>query len=228
MNVSFRDIRRYYENLYEAMSGESFPFDEERTRILIEPLIASNSANQRCLDIGCGVGYACSLMAEIGSQVFGIDISQAAISEARKRIPNGTFSLAKLSGSIPYNSCFFDSLLCLGVLEHMINPEDIVKESYRVLKIGGKAVFLVPNAYSPYFLFSKGTGQIIEMPRKRQEWVSMFNAAGFDIVKTGKDPGPTYAHYFSPIKKAKLYMNRIFNMLPIDFTYQFIFVLEKI
>lgn len=209
------------------MSGESFPFDEKRTRIVIEPLIRSSSTDQRCLDIGCGVGYACSLMAEKGCQVFGIDISEAAVAEARKRIPDGSFSLAKSSGVLSYSRCFFDSLICLGVLEHMIDPENVLKESYRVLKNGGRSIFLVPNAYSPYFLFSKGTGQILEVPRKKREWIRMFNAAGFTIVKIGKDPGPTPVPWSSAVKRTKLLLNRGLNLLPVDLTYQFIFLLEK-
>lgn len=227
MSKDFIQIKNYYENLYGEKGGDSFIFDEKRTLVftdLCKPILGEEC---HILDIGCGVGYACDLMKNAGFKVHGVDISEKAITEAKKRVPDGVFTLAESSGKLGYDADSFNALLCLGVLEHIINPDAVVRETYRVLKRGGTAVFLVPNSLSPYFFFSKGTGQIMEVPRKKEGWLKMFTDAGFSLKSITKDPGPTVMPDYSSAKKFKLFLNRILNLLPVDFTYQFVFVLEK-
>lgn len=45
---------------------------------------------------------------------------------------------------IPVESNYFDAILCIAVLEHVENPEEVVPELYRVLKPGGHLVLEVP------------------------------------------------------------------------------------
>ena len=45
---------------------------------------------------------------------------------------------------IPFESNYFDAILCIAVLEHVENPEEVVPELYRVLKPGGHLILEVP------------------------------------------------------------------------------------
>jgi len=45
---------------------------------------------------------------------------------------------------IPLESDYFDAILCIAVLEHVENPEEVVPELYRVLKPGGHLILEVP------------------------------------------------------------------------------------
>ena len=45
---------------------------------------------------------------------------------------------------IPVESDYFDTILCIAVLEHVENPEEVVPELYRVLKPGGHLILEVP------------------------------------------------------------------------------------
>lgn len=45
---------------------------------------------------------------------------------------------------IPVRDNYFDAILCIAVLEHVINPVEVVKELTRVLKPGGLLVVSVP------------------------------------------------------------------------------------
>jgi len=45
---------------------------------------------------------------------------------------------------IPVDSNHFDTIICLAVLEHVENPEEVVPELYRVLKPGGHLILEVP------------------------------------------------------------------------------------
>lgn len=42
----------------------------------------------------------------------------------------------------------FDWIICNHVLEHVPNDSQAIKESYRVLKMGGKAIFTIPGNYN--------------------------------------------------------------------------------
>lgn len=48
---------------------------------------------------------------------------------------------------IPFQSDFFDSIICNHVLEHIVDDKKAMRELYRVLKKGGWAILQVP--YSP-------------------------------------------------------------------------------
>lgn len=45
---------------------------------------------------------------------------------------------------IPVEDNYFDAILCIAVLEHVENPEEVVPELYRVLKPGGHLILDVP------------------------------------------------------------------------------------
>lgn len=46
--------------------------------------------------------------------------------------------------SIPVEDCSFETVLLIEVLEHLSNPETVLKEISRVLGVGGKLVLSVP------------------------------------------------------------------------------------
>jgi len=62
---------------------------------------------------------------------------------------------------MPFNDSEFDSILCTEVIEHMPEPEQVLKEVYRVLKPGGKLLLSAPMSwclhYEPndYYRFTK-------------------------------------------------------------------------
>lgn len=46
--------------------------------------------------------------------------------------------------NIPVESCMYDMVLMCEVLEHLRNPEKVVREALRVLNVGGQIVLSVP------------------------------------------------------------------------------------
>ena len=109
----------------------------------------------RILDIGCGTGRHLSqaLMVE-NTAVFGADIHQADLKEARKRIAyleelglcKGAYQL--LSSDIvnlPFEDNFFDLIICSEVLEHIPDHHKAVSELVRILKPGKTLVISVPR-----------------------------------------------------------------------------------
>ncbi len=103
----------------------------------------------KILDIACGTGYGSQTLSEITkSQVFGVDVSSEAVSQAiagyaRKNIH---FKLGSII-DIPYKNKFFDAVVCFETIEH-IQPGLTLKalsEMKRVLKRGGTLFISTPN-----------------------------------------------------------------------------------
>lgn len=98
------------------------------------------------LDIGCHGGtFTGKILSKIGTrQIYGIDISPAAIKKIAKRFPFGHFKVASAE-DLPFPNDFFKAIFCLEVLEHVDHPEKVISEIKRVLKKNGYVVLLVPS-----------------------------------------------------------------------------------
>lgn len=91
---------------------------------------------KKILDIGCGHGKILR-----GNNVYGIDVSISALKIAKSR---QNVALADTC-HIPFKNGVFDGVLMSHVLEHVENPENVLKEVCRVLKQNAKLVIAVPN-----------------------------------------------------------------------------------
>lgn len=98
------------------------------------------------LEIGCGYGDFGAWCKEQGTcqQVTGIDPSGAAIKQAQEQYPNCQW-LEAGAEQLPFADASFDSIVSLEVLEHIKQPELMIKEATRVLKPGGSLVIQTPN-----------------------------------------------------------------------------------
>lgn len=102
---------------------------------------------KKVLDVGCGTGFFTSKIKKVtGAEVYGIDISKKALKLARKHgIRTG---LADLNKRFPFKDGEFDMVNCGEVIEHMYNPDNLLREINRVLKKGGYLVITTPNLAS--------------------------------------------------------------------------------
>lgn len=100
----------------------------------------------RVLEIGCGLGTDGAQFAEAGANYTGIDLTNAAIELARKR-----FELSDLPGeflvadaeNLDFADDSFDLVYSHGVLHHTPDTALAVREIYRVLKPGGRAIVML-------------------------------------------------------------------------------------
>lgn len=101
-------------------------------------------------DIGCGSGYGCKILNEGGAnKVFGTDISESAISYARRKFRRyGRFSIQTCTDLKSYADDSFDVTVCSEVLEHIkeYSTEDIaLEELRRITKRDGIIILATPN-----------------------------------------------------------------------------------
>jgi SAM-dependent methyltransferase len=109
------------------------------------------------LEVGCGVGAQTVILAgnSPGAAFTSIDISQASLAEARRRVReaglgNVTFRHADLFGP-PFRPARFDHVFVCFVLEHLRDPPGALRALRRVLRPGGSITVIEGDHGSAYF-----------------------------------------------------------------------------
>ncbi|WP_404349643.1 glycosyltransferase [Sutcliffiella horikoshii] len=103
------------------------------------------------LEIGCANGDLSSHIAMHATNLYGIDIDPIAIELARLKcyqygLTNVQFQLGD-GGNLNLPSNQFDTVVLAEVLEHVPDPEKIVKEAVRLCKSKGTILISVPRGY---------------------------------------------------------------------------------
>ncbi len=101
------------------------------------------------LDIGCGYGYHSHLMSELGHKVYGTDVSEEAIKNAKKNIPQARFICADIQ-NLPWDQLEgkFDVSIAMEVIEHLYFPRSLIRAAMRSLQPGG--AFILSTPYHGY------------------------------------------------------------------------------
>ncbi|QFT79123.1 Ubiquinone biosynthesis O-methyltransferase [Roseovarius sp. THAF27] len=97
-------------------------------------------AGKRVLDLGCAGGFMAEAMAQRGAQVTGIDPAKEAIAAARSHAAQSGLDIRYDTGmgeALPYDDAAFDAVVCVDVLEHVSDLEQVLQGVARVLKPGG-------------------------------------------------------------------------------------------
>lgn len=86
------------------------------------------------MDIGCGDGYF--LRRSQCDERFGLDILLG----------------DEVKDKLDFQDSYFDYVTMLAVIEHISEPEAIIKEIARILKPGGKCIITTPKSSSRWML----------------------------------------------------------------------------
>lgn len=105
--------------------------------------IMSTKKEGSLLDVSTGIGQFLHLAKKNFSEVCGTEISESAIKLAKQK-----YNLDLYKGSledIDFKNKKFDNITFFHVLEHVLNPRELVKKSYELLSDDGILVIAVPN-----------------------------------------------------------------------------------
>ncbi|HEX2052156.1 MAG TPA: class I SAM-dependent methyltransferase [Actinomycetota bacterium] len=115
------------------------------------------------LDLGCGTGHA---RGHIARPSFGLDIDHDSL--ALQDRPTVVADIR----AVPFAAASFSSVLCVHAIEHVPDAERVLRETVRVLKPGGTAVFITPNRLTfgrpdeiidPYHFVEYDAGQLADL-----------------------------------------------------------------
>jgi len=96
----------------------------------------------KLLDIGCGNGFFLEKARSLGiKEVYGVEPSKPAVRKAPKWL-QGRIKIDVLHKDLFRNS-FFDVICCFHTLDHVVDPNFFLKETFNLLKNGGEALFIV-------------------------------------------------------------------------------------
>ena len=148
--------------------------------------------NARILDAGCGTGWLGNALLPFG-RVWGIDLSQTAIDEGRRRHPGvqlicGDFLKMELTGP-------FDFVVMADSLTHMYDQSGSVRRVAAVLRSGGTFLLMTPNREiwrRRSRLAPRGEGQIMSWPTLevyRELLRPHFDIESISTVDPGGDSG---------------------------------------
>jgi len=122
----------FKDTIKETLRGKSLP------RILINNRMKeTEEIKGRILDLASGTirpSYYRFLKVNQNSQIVSVDISD-------ERKPDIKTNLENL---FPFKNEEFNYVFCFNLLEHIFNHRNLINESYRVLRVGGKIIGTVP------------------------------------------------------------------------------------
>ena len=150
---------------------------------------ASRYLKGNLIDIGCGTKPYKDLLAPYVTLHIGVD--HLASMHKKSNIDQvGT------AYQIPADNASFDSAICTAVLEHLEEPEQALRECYRVLKPGGVAIYSVPFIWHLRYVPVRQEGQEmssrkeIKIPSPRDFYrysthglKYLFEKVGFQIIE---------------------------------------------
>ena len=102
------------------------------------------------LEIGCSTGITLNVAREMGWEVFGVEINEAAAQMARKPLNINTIETNDISdiNEEVFPDNFFSEMLLFDILEHIHEPLEFMKSLTRKLANGGYILLITPNINS--------------------------------------------------------------------------------
>jgi 2-polyprenyl-3-methyl-5-hydroxy-6-metoxy-1,4-benzoquinol methylase len=142
----YAQIRR--EVFGEDMGQNSWLTADEQDRFL--PWLELSSG-KTLLDVACGAGGpVLRIAAATGCSVAGIDVHEQAIDNAsslatqRGLGKRADFRIIDATGPLPFSDASFDAITCIDAINHLPDRPRVIAEWARVLKPGGKMLFINP------------------------------------------------------------------------------------
>ena len=110
--------------------------------------IQENSGGQRSriLEVGCASGYFGQALKDAGHEVWGVEMSPKAAARARQRLDHvfvGTMEEFLALDSL--RGVKFDYITFGDVLEHLVDPEQVLRDCRRILSPAGAIAASIPN-----------------------------------------------------------------------------------
>lgn len=132
--------------------NEEFIYDDsaqDRESSTVEPrfggfLRAVIGTKQFVLDVGCGTGRYTKHVQDGGNTTVGLElVPRAAMLASRRGLP---VLVGDSEKAFPFRSESFDCVMCVEVIEHLMEPTTTLQEINRCMKPSGTLFLSTPNA----------------------------------------------------------------------------------
>jgi len=163
------------------------------------------------LDVGAGLGLFVECARRFGINCIGLEGSEWAVNEAKKRFSDINMRQHFLEDKFPFEDNSISTITCLQVIEHISKDTAIfmLKECYRILKHDGVLFIHSPNKYNREGRVDK-THINLYTP---SSLIREIENAGFKVIKT---PNSTRI-VLGNSRIAKKMAGVIFKLFPFDY-----------
>jgi len=139
---------------------------------------------QRVLDVGCAIGNITQFFIDGRERVIGIDIAPEMVAESKRRFAGyENFDAYVYDISDPavleLAKERLDTIVCLHVLEHVVDDEAALRHMHALLPDGGRLILLVPVVKWVWGTLDEATGH-----QRRYSWPELkelLERTGFEI-----------------------------------------------
>jgi ubiquinone/menaquinone biosynthesis C-methylase UbiE len=176
-----RAVRDYWNHRIHDLDMTSHPvgtlafFDDldayrfEKLNYLPEVVDFAGFSGQRVVEIGCGIGTDLVRFRRGGARIVGLDMAETAVRLARENLklhglPSAVVAVGD-GAALPLPDNSVDAVYAHGVLQYSADPARIVQEAVRVLRPGGRSIFMVYNRRSWLNVLSK----VMKVPLEHED-----------------------------------------------------------
>ena len=173
----------------------------------------SSLQDQRVLDVGCGGGILADSMARKGARVTGIDLATKALRVAQlhaleAQTPHIEYREVSVEALAAEQPGSFDTVTCMEMLEHVPDPDSVVRACAQLVKPGGWVFFSTIHRNAKAFMLAiVGAEYVLGMlPRGTHEYAKFIRpselaascrSAQLDILYTrGLEYNPITRRYW--------------------------------
>ena len=197
-NSQKRDQLTYYDNQVADYEKENGLLKRGLTRaykrkakIILKEL--EDIKPKKILEIGAGSGLMTYFISELFSEeLVALDLSKEMLELAKTRIKNTKVSYIVGDGTKPdFPDGSFDAVIGVDIIHHLEDPRAAMKEWKRLVRSGGKMVFLETNVYNPINLRNIGVEHEVRSFLNTDKNLALWpKDAGWETVSV--TPAPSY------------------------------------
>lgn len=140
----------------------------------------------KLLDVGCGFGLFLEMAKEAGFKVYGVEMEKETVKAVQEKFGLKNIYQKNIK-EIGFPERYFDVITLFDILEHLENPEVILKELKKLLKPNGVLVVQSPNIKSIMFKLTKEKWNWLLFPNHLYHFTpkslaSLLNDSGYKII----------------------------------------------
>lgn len=181
----------YFDGFFNEKEIDSQNLLRQETYLrLIEPF-----KPRSVIELGCGISYFPALAAEKYESAWGLDFAAKTIERLRREIPEVNYVEGDATDT-PFRDGFFNAVVAGEIIEHLEEPEELIREMGRICAFNGVILVSTPHLEfdDPEHLWEFEEDDLIEM-------LSMWGKPQTMTINSDRFKGRSYI--FAWVQKTK-------------------------
>lgn len=171
--------------MYNSEKNSGNLAESPRVKKMLAIVDGLNPRDWNILDIGCHDGTFLSLVKNRDNRFFGVDASDWAVNEARRKGLDAQEFFFDDKTPLLFEDSHFELVIAGEIIEHIFDTDFFLEEIRRILKPGGKLLISTPNIASlgRRLLLLFGRNPLIELSPNDPESVGHIRYFTFKTLK---------------------------------------------